>query len=431
MTPKILLLCVSAAPCLFLPLSCSGPRASQPAADPTLVAEIDKIKAIDNHGHPLHVVAEGEKPDDEYDALVFEDMEPFPSPVRIRPDNPEYISAWRALYGYQYDDMTEPHVRELMEAKKRMMRAKGDGYPAWVLNQLGIETMLANRVAMGRGLTAPRFRWVSMIDALIFPLNNDGARQVNPDYRSFYTGIDRVLKRYLAESNLNGLPGTLEEYLKQVVTPTLERQKREGAVAVKFEAAYLRWLDFAEASEADAQRVYASYAKGAVPPSAEYKTLQDYLFRYIAREAGRLGLPMHFHDCYGAGAYYQLHGSDPQLLESVFNDPTLRKTNFVLIHGGWPFTHEVGVLLLKPNVYTDTSAMAFVLYPRTLSAVLREWLELMPEKVLFGTDVEPFMPQVNWEETGWQTTTTVRRALAIELARMVLRENAARLYGFK
>ena len=139
-------------------------------------------------------------------------------------------------------------------------------------------------------------------------------------------------------------------------------------------------------------------------------------------------------------------GSNPQLLDSVLNDPTLRKTNFVLIHGGWPFTREVGTYLLKPNVYTDISAITFVMYPRQLASVLREWLELIPEKVLYGGDVEPFTPEVSWEETGWQTVTTARQALAIalggmiqdrevtreralELARLVLRDNARKLYG--
>jgi predicted TIM-barrel fold metal-dependent hydrolase len=141
-------------------------------------------------------------------------------------------------------------------------------------------------------------------------------------------------------------------------------------------------------------------------------------------------------------------GSKPELLEPLFNDPALRKTNFVLIHGGWPYWREVGVLLLKPNVYTDTSAISFVLYPRAMAKVLREWLELMPERVLFGSDVEPFSPHINWEETGWLTITTVRQALgealggmvadgeisrekALEMARLVLRDNAVKLYGLK
>jgi predicted TIM-barrel fold metal-dependent hydrolase len=333
-----------------------------------------------------------------------------------------------------------------MDRKRAAMQAHGENYPAWVLDKLGIETLLANRVAMGPGLAPPRFRWVSMIDALMFPLSNEAARKENPDYKSFYVGEERLLKRYLGDSGVTALPATLDEYLRRVVTPTLERQKKDGAVGVKFEAAYLRKLDIDNPPREEAQRVYAAWAKGGIPPAGDYKKLQDFLFREISREAGRLRMAVHIHLCAGAGAYYNVAGTNPLLLDSVLNDSSLRHTNFVLIHGGWPFTREMGVYLLKPNVYTDTSAITFVLYPRHLARVLREWLELMPEKVLYGGDVEPFTPEISWEETGWQTVTTGRRALAIalnemiqdqqitrnralELARMVLRDNARKLYN--
>ena len=65
------------------------PRAAQTTADPQLVAEIAKIKAIDNHAHPFRFVAEGDKPDDEYDALPLEGLEPFALPPRLNPANPE------------------------------------------------------------------------------------------------------------------------------------------------------------------------------------------------------------------------------------------------------------------------------------------------------------------------------------------------------
>ena len=44
------------------------------------------------------------------------------------------------------------------------------------------------------------------------------------------------------------LPTTLADYTSRVITPTLEAQKRQGAIAIKFEAAYLRSLDFASAT---------------------------------------------------------------------------------------------------------------------------------------------------------------------------------------
>ncbi len=425
----------------------AGHTDGQTKADPELLNEISKIKAIDNHAHPLKYVAEGDKPDDEFDALPLDAVEPFPLPVRLKLDNPEFIGAWRTIYGYTHSDMSEAHVRELLDTKQRIMRERGDGYPAWILDQLNIETMFGNRVAMGRGLNAPRFRWVAFDDALMFPLNNEAAKRSNPDYRGFYPGEERLLKRYLADLKINTLPATLDEYLARVVTPTLEHQKNSGAVAIKFEAAYLRKLDFDNADEVRARVVYSRYVKGGEPSALDYKALQDFLFRYLAREAGRLGLAVHIHCISGAGGYYRQSGSDPLLLESAFNDPKLRKTNFVIVHGGYPFTKQTGSLLSKPNVYADFSAQTFFTYPRELSEILRNWLESYPDKVLFGTDAFAFTPAVDWGEVAWLSNTTARAALAlaltgmmndgeisraraIELARMVLRENAVKLYGF-
>ena len=150
----------------------------------------------------------------------------------------------------------------------------------------------------------------------------------------------------------------------------------------------------------------------------------------------------------GCGHFFNLNGANPLRLESVLNDPALRKTTFVLVHGGYPFVKETEFLLEKPNVYADFSAQTFLLTPQALSRVLRDWLEYEPEKVLFATDASPATPEVGWEESAWMTNKTAREALALalagmvtdgditrerasELARMVLRENAGRLYGLK
>ena len=429
---------------LFILLFSSSAQA-QTTADPELLAAISRIRAIDNHAHPLKFTAEGEKADTEYDALPLDSIEPFELPVRLNLANPEFIGAWRQLFDYKYGDMSPAHMQELLATKQRLLKDKGDSYPAWVLDRLNIETMFANRVAMGTGLVAPRFRWVSFVDALLFPLSNATAKKSSPDYAGFYPAEEKLLQRYMAELKVSQLPPSLTEYVKQIVIPTLERQKREGVVALKFEAAYLRSLEFAPADERIATETYANFIKGAEPPAAAYKTLQDYLFHKMAEEAGRLGLAIHIHSIDGAGGYYRQSNSNPSLLESTFNDPSLRKTNFVLIHGGYPFTKQTAALLGKPNVYADFSAQTFLLYPRALSEVLRNWLEGYPDKVLFGTDAFTFTQAVDWPEVAWLSNTSARQALALaltammndgeitraralELANMVMRENARKLY---
>jgi predicted TIM-barrel fold metal-dependent hydrolase len=420
---------------------------AQEAADPGLLSEINAVRAVDNHAHVMATAGADGRADDEFDAIACGGLEfVSPPPMRLRTDHPIYTGAWRELYGYRHgEQMDEAHVRELLEAKRRVMSERGESYPAWVLDRLNIDVMFANRVAPGRGLSAPRFRWVSYGDPLMLPLDT-AALRVNKDRQFFFKQEEALLRRDLAALKLKGLPPSLDLYLTKVVTPALERRKREGAVAVKFVAAYMRPLDFADVPRAEAATVYARWARGGAPPWNEYKKLQDFLFRYVAREAGRLGMAVHLHTGGGCGHFFNLSGANPLLLEPVLNDPALRGTTFVLVHGGYPFVKETEFLLEKPNVYADFSAQTFLLTPKALSRVLRDWLEYEPEKILFATDASPATPEVSWEESAWMTNRTAREALAIaltgmlrdgditrerasELARMVLRENAVRLYG--
>jgi hypothetical protein len=50
-----------------------------------------------------------------------------------------------------------------------------------VLDQMGVDVMLANRVVMGKSIQPPRFRWVPYADALLFPLDNSALAQQNSD----------------------------------------------------------------------------------------------------------------------------------------------------------------------------------------------------------------------------------------------------------
>jgi predicted TIM-barrel fold metal-dependent hydrolase len=418
-------------------------RAQSP--DPALMTQILKIRAIDNHSHPPRVVGAGER-DDEFDALPCDPLEPTAPNTMTRPENPQYLAAWHALWGYSYNDRSDAHVRELLATKQRIREEQEDHYPAWVLDQLHIETEFANRVAMGRGLDAPRFRWVPFDDAFLFPLNNEKLAAETPDRKFFFGREDMLLTRYRKEAGIAELPPTLAEYTARVVTPELERQKQAGAMAIKFEAAYLRSLDFEPAAKQDAAAIYAKYLRSGMPPKESYTHLQDYLFRYIAAEAGRLALPVHIHTGAGCGGYFYLGGSNPLLLESVLNDARLRNTTFVLLHGGaGPFTREISYLLMKPNVYTDLSEQTWMESPHRLAEVLRDWIEWYPEKVLYGTDLYPGSGAYDWEEIGWQTNQTARQALGIaltemihdgeitlpranEIAQMVLRGNAVKLY---
>ncbi|HEX4155218.1 MAG TPA: amidohydrolase family protein [Acidobacteriaceae bacterium] len=439
---------------LVLCVAASGVFAQQAAngvqrdIDPAIAREIASTQAIDNHAHPM-LSPPDDATDREFDALPVDNMAPQTDPVAYRADYPPLHDAWKALFGV---DLTPPldaeGMKQLEAARARVKAREGAHYSAYVLDKAGIGTMVANRVAMGNGVEPPRFLWVPYEDALLFPLDNSGPEAETPDRAQFFVLEDKLRARYLREARVSALPATLDDYVERVVLPTLERQHAQGAIAAKFELAYLRGLDIGKPTEAQAAEVYAKGARGGVPDAAAYKQLQDYLFRVIAKECGRLGMAVHFHALAGAGSYFSIAGVNPLNLEPVFNDPEMRGTNFVLLHGGWPFVRQAGALLQKPNVYLDISQQAVMIPARTLAIWLREWLELYPDKVLFGTDGYPYSAEMGWEESTWLAAKNAREALglaltgmerdgeitpvrAAELARRVLRGNAERLYRLK
>jgi uncharacterized protein len=413
--------------------------------------DISNIPAFDNHAHPM-LSPPDDATDRNFDALPVDSMSPQTDPAAYRSDNPQLADAWRALFHVDLSVPLDDAGRAKLAAARAAVKAReGAHYSAWVLDQSNIRTMVANRVAMGNGVQPPRFLWVPYDDALLFPLDNTAAADT-PDRAQFFPLEDKLRARYLADAHLATLPPTLDDYLHRLVYPTLRSQHAGGAIAIKFELAYLRSLNISDPSPADtpadaarAADIYARYVHGGTPAPADYKLLQDFLFRAIALEAGRLGMAVHLHDLAGAGRYFSITGVNPLDLEPLFDDPRFAHTNFVLLHGGWPFVHEAGALLQKPNVYLDLSQQAIMIPARTLSTWLREWLELYPDKVLFGTDGYPYSETFGWEEATWLGARNARNALALalngmqqdgeisparaaELAHMVLHRNAETLY---
>src|SRR5581483_11859624 len=119
-------------------------------------------------------------------------------PVNLRPGAPAALDAARALYG-----ATD------RAAKQKVVQEKGQNYPAWVLDRMGVEIMLANRVEMGSSIQPPRFRWVPYADGLMYPLDTSKLAERNSDRKAFFALEDKLLKKYLDEAGLSAAPATL------------------------------------------------------------------------------------------------------------------------------------------------------------------------------------------------------------------------------
>ena len=223
----------------------------------------------------------------------------------------------------------------------------------------------------------------------MFPFDNSALAARNTDQAAFMPNQTKLLQRFRQQAGLQSLPPDLAGYLT-FVTRVLEDHQRRGAVAVKFEVAYFRSFVFDDPPRDARRAIYARYRQGGAPAAAEYKAFQDFVFRHVLTECGRLHLPVHIHSAAGAGDYFSIAGVSVLNLESVLRDPRYLATTFVLIHGGYPFDQQAILIAMMKNVWLDSSATgSFLMYPNQFKDVLKRWFEINPGKVTFGSDAFP------------------------------------------
>jgi predicted TIM-barrel fold metal-dependent hydrolase len=419
------------------------PAATSDALYTRLLKAIRQIQIIDNHAHPAF-------PHDPEKAVLPLSLsgviaqEPALLPLRLRPNNPELVPAFRTLYGYTHADLSLEHLRELASLKRKARVAADASYFNGVLDKAGIRISLANRVGMANTpLDRQRFKWVPSIDAYLFPLNNTTYKKQHPAFQIFFSAEEKVLERYLALVETTR-PRRFDAYLR-FVRESVNRLKADGAIAITFEVAALRSLAVDDPSFRQARRIYERYRNTTEVPEDEYRKLQDFLFRYLLREVTAIGLPVQIHTGSGIHATLRLSNANPLLLENLVTDQQYRNTKFVLLYGGYPFTQEAKLLAGNPNVFLDTSGLSLRLHPEELAPIMKSWLSFYPEKILFGTDAIGVSDLIDAEEAYWLATEGGRHALALALsdmvqeqrcdeaealrfARLLLHDNAAKLY---
>ncbi len=402
-----------------------------------LLAKINAIPIYDNHAHP------GWADDNDVDAMAAPPDES--SVLRLRDDNPEFVTAAKSLFGYPYDDFAPEHAKWLVDRKKAAEKSGDTKYFDTILDKLNVETCLANRAFMAPYLDAKRFHWVFFGDSFFYPFDNRDQISSTPDNGVYIPLQEKMLARYKKQMNLTGLPADLGGY-EDFISATMAENQRRGGVAMKFEAAYFRSLYFSDPPREKAEAIYNKYRSGGVPAADEYRLFQDYIFRVLVVESGKLHLPMHFHTAVGIGDYFSLRQGNVLNLENVLRDVRYKNTTFVLVHAGWPYEREAALLTAVKNVYLDTSFQSELLYPSQFKEVLKQFLTLFPDKMMYGSDAFPFNDALGAEESAWLAAHTSRTALAaalaelvseraisqpkaLELAHQYLHDNASKLYG--
>jgi uncharacterized protein len=375
-----------------------------------LLPEIEKIPIFDHHAHP------GFADDPDVDAMA---APPGSAALRERDTNPELVAAAKALFGYPYDDFSKDHAKWLVDKKAELKKQyPGPAYFDMILDKLNIEQSVANRAMMADYLDRQRFVWVFFVDSFLYPFNNSQLTHRNPDEEVYIPLQEKMLHRWMKQEDVAQLPDDLSGYLS-FITRTLEDNQKKGGIAIKFEVAYFRPTKFSDPPQEQASNIYKKYRNGGVPTWDEYLRFQDFIFRYLVKEGGRLHLPVHIHSAVGIGDYFNISESNIMNLENVLRDPRYASTTWVMIHGGYPLEREAIWLAAMKNVYMDSSLMEIVMYPSAFKESLKQWLETFPDKATFGTDCFPYNEVLGAEESYWLGVQSARTGLAAALAEMI------------
>ncbi len=370
-------------------------------------------------------------------------LAPFYERVKATGSVGATLEALRELYGFDGDFGNRRKVAAL--TAKLAAAYKGGEQNRWVeiFERLNVELALKN-VQLGyfteylpslppRGAAIERrlTRAVPRIDPFLFgPFHLKGSRmlEVSLPYQNEVLAATAKL--------LKAAPRTLADYL-EMIRAAFRQYKQHGAVAVKMTIAYLRDLSFEDAPKAAAEKVFRSRVK--VRELAAVRPFQAYVLRFILDRCAEHDLPIQIHTGLQAGNDSNLPDCNPILLTNLFRDERFQRVRFVLLHGGYPYTGEMGVLARSfVNVYLDFAWLP-MLSPAMCARCLEEWLEVVPSsKFMHGADVHTV-------EDMYAVTRRTRRIIAevlerlmakgfvsedgaLAIARRILRENAIEVY---
>lgn len=231
----------------------------------------------------------------------------------------------------------------------------------------------------------------------------------------------------------SGTAPTLAHYL-DALDAAFDQAKTQNAAGVKSMLAYHRSLAHTQPPREEAERLFNRKTLS----ENETKVFQDFMAHAVAARAGAFGLPYQQHVGYGSWQSNITRQANPLLLNPLIE--AHRQTQFVLLHGGYPFIGELGSLAKNhPNVYIECGWLAYIA-PTAYRRALSEWLDGVPANKLLA-----FSADCLHIEQTYGTLLLTRRllaqtlvkkiesddwdeALAKSVAARLLHHNAAELY---
>ena len=209
----------------------------------------------------------------------------------------------------------------------------------------------------GHGLFRPIFR----INSFLYGYNKNAADHNGNNAQHLYG------------SGLNEIKD-IDEYIA-FVKKIIKMKKDEGCVGIKSAIAYDRHINIEPSRKANAN---AAFKDGAAQEDIVH--FQDYIFDQICCIAAELDMPFQIHT--GLGNMVRTRAMELQPLIDRH-----RNTNFVLMHGGYPWTDDIVALALyHNNVAVDLCWLPLLSF-QTACRLVNELIEVCnADRVVWGCD---------------------------------------------
>ena len=229
----------------------------------------------------------------------------------------------------------------------------------------------------------------------------------------------------------------MSDYLK-LLRERFEAGVNSGMVGVKTAVAYERILKFENVSKEKGEEVFNSFLNNSTVSSEDIKAVHDYLIHRLLDLVDEFDLPLQIHTGLHAGNGNVITNSKPTHLTNLFFEyPDI---DFILFHAGYPYGGELGTLAKNfPNVFIDM-CWTYVISPSYSERYLHEWIETVPVNKIMG-----FGGDYSFVEAVYAHSVMARQIIAkvliekvrskylteneaIDIAKMILRENALRIF---
>jgi len=264
---------------------------------------------------------------------------------------------------------------------------------------------------------------------------NDPILDLTPGPKIRLLQMDPLLKNLLKSC------GTYSELLHSFQDAVEKSIRQDGFVGIKSHLGELVGFGAPQVDADEAVRIYPAAAAG---DGEAFKKLYMAVWLATMLQAQELKFPVHIHTGITGGLWNgPVANTDPFLLVPILRQPRFLQTRLVLLHAGHPWMQHAGMMAHTfPHVWVDMGWTTPWTSQR-IAECYRDVISLAPlSKLTIGSGGHG-SPEISWLAAktakialGEVLTDTVRLGLMAErdaerTGRMILYDNAARMYGLK